>query len=191
MGRTSAGGHPGAVLQERHLAAPIRSSVAAFVSKMPTRRPARAKTRLSGRPTWPPPPRTTTSRSLTTTPYLEAVRRFVHRVAHSACLRGGGKGSLTTSGSRVYHQNCRCRRIGMIGSGVSACRDARSAASRDGSGSDAASATRGGFPTAPAAISRCMRNSAPKYSMRNATVTTAWTGSRSPMSTKRTGYPIV
>ena len=30
---------------------------------MPTRRPASAKARLSGRPTWPPPPRTTTSRS--------------------------------------------------------------------------------------------------------------------------------
>src|SRR4249920_2992402 len=30
---------------------------------MPTRRPARANARLSGSPTWPPPPRTTTSRS--------------------------------------------------------------------------------------------------------------------------------
>src|SRR5436190_12369107 len=30
---------------------------------MPTRSPAWAKARLSGRPTWPPPPRTTTSRS--------------------------------------------------------------------------------------------------------------------------------
>jgi hypothetical protein len=40
---------------------PICSRVRSLVSYMPTRTPTRAKTRLRGRPTWPPPPRTTTS----------------------------------------------------------------------------------------------------------------------------------
>src|SRR6266511_980592 len=55
----------------------IRSTVAAFVSKIPTRSPARARTRLNGRPTWPPPPRTTTSNAPPAAPGSTVMRRAV------------------------------------------------------------------------------------------------------------------
>ena len=46
--------------------------------RSPTRSPARANARLSGRPTWPPPPRTTTSRSRGRGPIAREPRHLIH-----------------------------------------------------------------------------------------------------------------